>query len=150
VNAGDILKARGRGKSVAVVGHFPFIPALRETAARLRVLEMHPAAGEHPAEAAPDLIPQADVVAITGTALINGTLDGLLALCRADALVMVLGASTPLSPILFDHGVSLLSGSRVVDDAALLRTVGQGANFRQVQGVRLLTLARDRDVKWTS
>jgi hypothetical protein len=38
-----------------------------------------------------DLVPQADVVAITGTALINHTLDGLLALCRSDALVMVLG-----------------------------------------------------------
>jgi uncharacterized protein (DUF4213/DUF364 family) len=88
------------------------------------------------------LIPQAEVVAITGTALTNHTLDGLLALCRPEALVMVLGPSTPLSPVLFKHGVHLISGARVVDEAAVLRTVGQGAMFQQVEGVRLLTLAR--------
>lgn len=31
------------------------------------------------------------------------TFAGLLALCRPDALVMVLGPSTPLSPVLFDY-----------------------------------------------
>jgi uncharacterized protein (DUF4213/DUF364 family) len=63
---------------------------------------------------------------------------------------MVLGATTPLSPVLFDHGVTLISGSRVVDEKAVHRTVGQGANFRQVEGVRLMTLARDAELKWTS
>lgn len=74
--------------------------------------------------------------------MITGTLDGLLALCRPDALVMVLGPSTPLSPVLFVHGATLISGTRVVDEAAVLRTVGQGATFQQVEGVRLLTLER--------
>ncbi len=74
--------------------------------------------------------------------MITGTLDGLLALCRPDALVMVLGPSTPLSPVLFAHGATLISGTRVVDEAAVLRTVGQGATFQQVEGVRLLTLER--------
>ena len=52
-------------------------------------------------------------------------------------MVMVLGPSTPLSPALFDHGVDALSGARVVHEAAVLRTVGQGATFQQVEGVRL-------------
>jgi hypothetical protein len=143
VNAGEVLAQRGRGKNVAIVGHFPFIPTLRETAACLWVIEKRPAEGEYGAEAAKDLIPQADVVAITGTALINQTLDGLLSLCRREALVMLLGASTPLSPVLFNYGVSLLSGARVVDEEAVMRTIGQGANFRQVEGVRLLTMARE-------
>ena len=111
------------------------------------MLEQHPAEGDYPADAAINLIPQADVVAITSTALINRTLDGLLALCRPEALVMMLGPSTPLSPVLFNHGVSIISGSRVIDESAVLRTVGQGANFQQVEGVRLLTLRRD---EWNS
>jgi uncharacterized protein (DUF4213/DUF364 family) len=90
------------------------------------------------------VIPQADVVAITGTALINHTLDGLLALCRPDTLVMVLGPSTPLSPVLFEHGATIISGARIVDEAAVIRTVSQGATFQQVEGVRLLTLAREK------
>jgi uncharacterized protein (DUF4213/DUF364 family) len=56
---------------------------------------------------------------------------------------MMLGPSTPLSPVLFNHGVSILSGSKVMDEAAVLRTVGQGATFQQVEGVRLLTFRRD-------
>jgi hypothetical protein len=143
INAVEMLIEHGRGKSVALVGHFPFIPKLRPAVGQLWVIEQHPIEGEFPEEASADLIPQADVVAITSSALINHTLDELLALCRPEALVMMLGPSTPLSPVLFAHGVSILSGSRVVDESAVLRTVGQGANFQQVEGVRLLTLRRN-------
>ena len=142
INAVEVLIEHGRGKNVVLVGHFPFIPKLRLAVGQLWVIEQHPVEGDYPAEAAADLIPQADVVAITSSALINHTLDGLLAVCRPDALVMMLGPSTPLSPVLFNHGVSILSGSRVVDEAAVLRTVGQGATFQQVEGVRLLTFRR--------
>jgi uncharacterized protein (DUF4213/DUF364 family) len=143
INAADVLVARGKGKNVALVGHFSFIEQLRQAAKELWVIEKRPAPGEYPAEAAADLLPKADVVAITGTTLVNHTLDGLLSLCRPGAAVMLLGPSTPLSPILFNYGVSIISGTQVVDEAAVLRTVGQGASFRQVEGVRLLTLVRD-------
>ncbi|HEX6302876.1 MAG TPA: DUF364 domain-containing protein [Anaerolineales bacterium] len=141
VDAGELLIQHGAGKNVALVGHFPFIPQLRKTAKNLWVLEKHPVEGEYPAGAAPDLIPQADVVALTGSALINHTLDRLLSLCQPDALVMVLGPTTPLSTVLFDHGATLISGSRVVNEAAVLQTVGQGATFRQVAGIQKLTLS---------
>jgi uncharacterized protein (DUF4213/DUF364 family) len=139
INALHVLSEHGQGKNVALVGHFPFIPRLRPAVGQLWVIEQHPWDGDHPAEAAADLIPQADVVAITSSALINHTLDELLSLCRPDALVMMLGPSTPLSPLLFNHGVDILSGSIVVDENAVIRTVGQGASFQQVEGVRLLT-----------
>lgn len=144
INAAAVLAERGRGKNVALVGHFPFIPKLRQAVGQLWVIEQRPSEGEYSAESAADVIPQADVVAVTGTALINHTLDGLLALCRPDALVMVLGPSTPLSPVLFEHGATIISGARVIDKAAVLRTVGQGATFQQVEGVRLLTLGREK------
>jgi uncharacterized protein (DUF4213/DUF364 family) len=108
----------------------------------LQVLEQQPQGKDLPAEAASKVIPRADVVAITGTTLINHTFEELMALCRPEALVLVLGPSTPLSPILFDYGVHLLSGSVVEDVEAVLRAVSQGANFRQVHqhGVRLVTM----------
>jgi uncharacterized protein (DUF4213/DUF364 family) len=49
INAGAVLAKRGYGKNVALVGHFPFIPKLREAAAQLWVIEQHPQ-GEYPAE----------------------------------------------------------------------------------------------------
>lgn len=147
MNASEVLASRGRGKNVALVGHFPFIQELRPMVRNLWVIEQHPAEDEYPSEAAPDLIPQADIVAITSSTLVNHTLAGLLALCRPQAAVMLLGPSTPLSPILFDHGVTILSGARVFDEAAVLRTVGQGASFRQVEGVKLLTFVNEKEKK---
>jgi uncharacterized protein (DUF4213/DUF364 family) len=144
LNAGELLIERAAGKRVALVGHFPFIPRLRRSARQLWVIEQWPSPGEYESDAAADLIPQADVAAITGSALINHTLDGLLGLCRAGAEVMVLGASSPLSPVLFEAGVDIVSGARVTDEAAVLRLAAEGATFRQMRGVRLLTLQRDR------
>jgi len=79
----------------------------------------------------------------TGSALINHTLDGLLALCRRGSVVMILGPSTPLSPVLFSQGATIISGARVTDEAAVMRAVGQGATSQQVAGVRLLTFFRE-------
>jgi len=144
INAAEILIEHGQGKKVAVVGHFPFIPKLRAAVGKLWIIEQRPLEGDHPAEAAATLIPQADVVAITSSALINHTADGLLALCQPHALVMMLGPSTPLSSMLFRHRVNILSGSKVIDETAVLRTVGQGATFQQVEGVRRLTIGGNR------
>jgi len=145
-NARDVLIEQGRGRVVALVGHFPFIPELRPLTKELWVIEQHPIEGEHPAGAAADLIPQADVVAITGTALINHSLEGLLALCRPNSFVMILGPSTPLSPVLFGYGVAMLSGAWVVDEEAALRTISQGATFQQVEGVQLVVMGEKRAV----
>jgi uncharacterized protein (DUF4213/DUF364 family) len=144
VNAEQVIARHGAGKGVVVVGHFPFIPALREQVGQLWVLELDPRGADLPAAAAPEVIPQADVLAITGTSLINHTFAGLMALRRSDAIVLLLGPSTPLSPILFDHGVHLISGAVVEYIPAVLRAVGQGANFRQVRrhGVRLVTMQK--------
>lgn len=144
LNAEEVLARHGAGKRVALVGHFPFIPNLRKQAAILWVLERRPTGYDLPAESAFEIIPRADVVAITGTALLNHTLAGLLALCRPDATVLILGPSTPLSPVMFNYGVHLLSGSVVEDIEAVLRAVSQGANFRQIhrQGVRLVSMQK--------
>jgi hypothetical protein len=145
INASGVLIERGRGRNIALVGRFPFVQQLRDAARQLWVIEQHPCEGEFPSEAAAELFPQAEMIAITSSALINHTVDGLLSLCPPGAMVMLLGPSTPLTPLLFEHGVDILSGARVVDEAAVLRTVGQGVSFRQVEGVKLLTFTRDAE-----
>jgi uncharacterized protein (DUF4213/DUF364 family) len=143
LNAEQVIRQRGAGKKVVIVGHFPFINRLRPHLGQLSVLELrplHPA--DLPADCAPQVIPQADVVAITSTALVNGTFDGLISLCRPGAFVLLLGPTTPLSPILFDYGVDVVSGTVVDDVGLVLSAVSQGANFRQIGGKRLVTLYR--------
>ncbi len=145
VNAEEIIVERGAGRRVAIVGHFPFVERVRQAAGRCWVVELHPQPGDLPAERAAEVLPQADVVALTGTAIINHTFDDLLALCRPDAFVLVLGPSAPLTPVLFEAGVRAISGTVVVNPEPVLRAVGQGATFRQIKrsgGLRLLTWER--------
>lgn len=145
LNAEEVIARHGAGKRVAMVGNFPFASRLRECVGDLAVCEQHPLDGCLPANAAGEVIPRADVVAITGTALINHTLDALLSLRRPGAMVLILGPSTPLSPVMFDHGVVMLSGSVIENVPAVLETVCQGAGFRQIhrRGVRLVTMQRE-------
>jgi uncharacterized protein (DUF4213/DUF364 family) len=143
LNAEELIIERGAGRRVVIVGHFPFTERVRSAVGHLSVLEIDPQEGDLPASAAPDVIPQADVVAITGMTLVNGTFESLAALRRPDAFMLLLGATTPLSPVLFDYGVDAISGT-VVDDIALAAAaVSQGASFRQIKGKRLVTMLRE-------
>ena len=134
LNAAELILKKGEGKKVAIVGHFPFIPRLREKAKTLWVIEKNPRQGDFSEEEADRLIPQADVVAITGTSLTNHTLDHLLRLCNTESYIVMLGDTVPLCPVLFDYGVHALSGTRVIDADLALRCISQGANFRQIKG----------------
>jgi uncharacterized protein (DUF4213/DUF364 family) len=142
LNAEEVIVERGTGRRVAVVGHFPFVERVRQAAQTCWVLELRPRPGDLAASQAAEVLPQADVVALTGTSLLNHTFDDLVALCRPEAFVVLLGASAPLSPVLLEHGVDAVSGTRVVDVPAVLRAVGEGATFRQIPGKRLLTMMR--------
>lgn len=146
INAADVLFKMGEGKKVVVIGHFPFVKKMGRIAKKLWVVERRPQVGDIPEREAENVIPEADVIAITGTALINGTMESLLALCPKKSLVMVLGASAVLSPVWFDYGVDLVSGTRVVDPELILRMVSEGVTFKQVhgRGIKLLTIQKDK------
>ena len=142
LNAEQLILARGHGRRVAIVGHFPFVPAVREAAAACWVLELDPRPGDLPAGRASEIIPQADVVAMTGQTLVNETFEGLAALVHPEAYCMVLGATTPLSRVLFDYPIDAISGTILTDIPGALAAVSQGANFRQIPGKRLVTMTR--------
>ncbi|MFH1799311.1 MAG: DUF364 domain-containing protein [Candidatus Omnitrophota bacterium] len=142
LNAAELILEKGEGKRVAIVGHFPFVPKVRQQARELWIIEKNPKRGDFTEADADRLIPRADVVAITGTALTNHTLESLLKLCDPQAYVIMLGDTVPLCPILFDYGVDALSGTKVVDTELALRCVSQGANFRQIKGTRRLTMVK--------
>ena len=107
------------------------------------MIEKNPQEGDYTEAEAENLIPQAEVVGITGTAFINHTIEHLLHLCNPDAYVVILGGTAPLSPVLFDYGISAVSGTVVIDPESVLRCVCQGATFRQIKGIRLLTMKND-------
>jgi len=144
LNASRILMEKGEGKRIAIVGMFPFIPKLRKIAGETWVFERKPAEGVLPESETERLLPQADVVAISGSAFVNHSMERLLKLCSPEAFVVVLGASSPLSPVLFEHGVDIICGTQVTDVKQVLHYISQGASFRQVKGTNLLAMAKTR------
>ena len=143
LNAGKLIGEKGKDKKVAIVGHFPFIPEIRKLVSHLWVIEKNPREDDLTDAEAADFIPQADVVGITGTAFTNHTIEQLLELCNPKAYVVVLGDTAPLSPILFDYSIDAISGTKVIDTDSALRCVSQGATYRQIKGIRRLTMTRN-------
>jgi len=140
--AEDYIARQGVDSKVALIGHFPFVSKLKNQVKKLWVLELNPKEDDLPASAAPEIIPQADILAITASTLINHTFDGIFNMRKPGAKVLLLGPSTPLSPVLFQYGIDVLSGSIVEDIDTVLPLVRQAATYRQIRshGVRLVTI----------
>jgi len=138
----EILRERGAGRRVAMIGHFPFADRLREDCGRFWVFErgLNRSDGDLDDEAMGRFLPEADVVAITATTLLNRTLPSVLARVDPGAFVMLLGPSTPLTPALHAFGIDVLCGTLVDDPDGVLRAVEQGAVTSQITGVRRVCL----------
>ena len=125
------------GDHVVVVGAFvPFLRALKQTGQRFTILEMDPRTLKpdempyfRPADQAAAVVPSADVVLMTGTTLLNDTLEGLLPLCRRDARVVVVGPTVSLLPAAYlRRGADVLGGVRVTAPDEFLDVLSEGGS----------------------
>lgn len=143
MNAEEFLMDRGAGKNVSVIGHFPFTERLRRETKNLWVIEKHPKPGDIGENEAEKYLPRSHVIAVSSTTLINHTLLPLLRLCPEQSIKMLLGPTTPMADTIFDFGIDIVCGSKVVDEQTALRSISEGANFRQLKrtgSVRLITM----------
>lgn len=142
-NAGDLAAEKGAGQTVGVVGWFPFLPRLREAAARVEVFEKDVETGFAMTEGRAARLARCDVLCITASALLNGTLDGLLQAARPGVWKMLVGPSAPLCRETLDLGFDAVCGARVVDAPPVVRVIQEGGCFQQIRktgAVRLLHL----------
>ena len=104
------------GKRVGVVGHLAEVRRRHGNEAReIFVFELEPKAEEDlPAEMEEELLPSCDIVIITGSSLVNGTLPRLLELAK-NAYTILTGPSVPMCPALFDFGIDRLAGLCITD-----------------------------------
>ncbi len=122
---------------VVVVGALtPYLKLLKARGKPFCVLEKDPATLKPdempfyaPAERAAEIVPRADVLILTGTTLINGTLDGLLALARPGADIVVVGPTASMLPdAFFRRSVRAVGGIRVTDPQLLLDVLAEGGS----------------------
>ncbi len=143
VNAKQIIADQAAGKDLAVVGHFPFVESLRSKVRNLWVMEKEPRAGDLSEEEGYHILAEAEVVAITGSTVINHTFERIMASCKTGSFKIMLGPSTPLSPILLDFGLDVIGGTLVQDDRTVLTMVKEGTPFRHLKGVRTVVMAKN-------
>lgn len=135
-DAFDAAEVRPDEKVVVVGAFAPFLRALRKLGAEHLVLEkdsgtLKPAELPFFREAglAPEIVPQADVLLITGTTLINDTLDALLAMAKPEARVVVVGPTVTMVPdAFFRRGCDILGGVEIIDPDAFLDTLAEGGS----------------------
>jgi len=141
----DAFDATGieRDDKVVLVGAFiPFLKELKRRGQPYLVLERNPAllkpeemAFYRPADAAPEVVPEADVVLITGTTLVSDTLEDLLALARPQTRVTVVGPSVGLLPDAFlARGADILGGVRITAPDAFLDVLAEAGGAPQFLG----------------
>ena len=143
LKAQDMILKYGKGKNVAVVGHFAFVEKIRSEFQNLWVLEKKPKPGDLPAESAEQVIPEADFIAITATTLINGTCAEILKLVPEKAFVIVLGPSTPFAPCFFDWGIDALASCVVTDRKKAFACIREGYPSKWLGGIKHVIWTKD-------
>jgi uncharacterized protein (DUF4213/DUF364 family) len=136
VDAFDATEIRG-GDQVVVVGAFvPFLKELKRRGHAYLVLEQDPETLKpdelpffRPAEQAGEIVPRADVLLITGSTLVNATLENLLALARPKTRVTLVGPTVGMLPDAFlARGADVLGCVRITDPDAFLDLLAEGGS----------------------
>lgn len=114
---------------VGVIGNFgPMFHRFNEICKEVRVFDFNPQRGQFPAWAEPMLLPECDIVMITGATLVNKSLDQVLACCTKAREIVLIGPSAVHTPeILKKHGITLLASSEITDPEACIRLIKEGA-----------------------
>ncbi|MFN8420366.1 MAG: DUF364 domain-containing protein [Anaerolineae bacterium] len=142
-DAANWLTERCQDRNVAIFGRFPFIDAeVRPFARQVWVFEQQPHPDEFDSSAISVVLPQAELVAVTGSALVNHSIDLILPQIKPESTVILLGPSTPLSPQLFDCGIDAMFGVRVIDLTSLIDSVVNGAGFQKIHGLQRVALIK--------
>ena len=135
-NALDLVKITGED-TVAMVGAFPpFIKRIQEITKKLFVIEKNPrVAGKgdmieiEPEARLRKIIPQANIIVITGVTLVNHTLGPILELAKNASEIIVVGPTASVYPEpLFARGVTVMGGVRIADAAKMIHLIGEAGS----------------------
>jgi uncharacterized protein (DUF4213/DUF364 family) len=130
----DLIDLNSR-KTITIVGAFhSYIGKIAETHNKLYVLELNENELTEqekqfyvPAFDYRRVLPESEIVFITGMTLVNNTIDNLLSAIPEKAIVIVVGPSGSTIPdILFANKVSIIGATRITKPDVLFDLVGEG------------------------
>jgi len=142
VDALDCVDLRDDTYPVLIGAIGPFLRVLKSRKKPFSVVELDTSTlkpDELPFYVPPDktgeIVPKADVLVITGTTLINGTLEGILEIARPDTKVVVVGPTASILPhAFFKRGVDILGGDIITHPQKMLDTLAEGGSGYHLYG----------------
>ncbi len=136
VDAMDEVTIPDGGYVIVVGALIPALKALKQRREPFGILELDSSTLKPdeikyliPQARATEKVPQADMLIVTGTTLINDTLEGLLSMGKPGASVIVMGPTASMLPeAFFKRGVDLLGGVIVTEPDRVLDVIAEGGS----------------------
>ncbi|GAB6907184.1 conserved hypothetical protein [Desulfosarcina cetonica] len=147
IEASAIMAEKGRDGETVLVGEFPFVERLRQQVQRLHLFELRDVPGRTAPAQWDKTLGRCKVLGLTGTTLLTRAMAAYLEKAP-QAYTIIIGPTTPLSPVLFEYGADVLAGCRVVTVAPVFDGIRQGLSFRAFKklGVQFVAWARETPV----
>lgn len=143
INGRELLLEKGKNKSVASIGRFPFLDKISNAFRCLEVFEKQPGPSDLPETDIPARLLEAEVVIITGTTLSNHSFDSIVPYLNPKAYVIMLGPSTPVSPILLNSGINAVCGVQIQDSSGVMASIKEGVHTRDIRGIKQIALIKE-------
>jgi uncharacterized protein (DUF4213/DUF364 family) len=147
IEASRIMAEKGKHDETVLVGEFPFTDWLRQQVKTLYLFELQKVAGRTPPDQWDEILGRCKVLGLTGTTLITRAMATYLKKAP-QAHTIIIGPTTPLSPVLFSHGADVLAGCQVVKPDAVFAGIREGMSFRELKklGIQFIAWSKDSAV----
>lgn len=144
IEASHIMADKGKNGETVLVGDFPFTDWLRSQVKALHLFELQTVAGGTPPEQWDDILGRCSVLGLTGTTLVTRAMATYLEK-STQAYTIVIGPTTPMSPVLFSYGADVLAGSQVVAPEPVFAGIREGKSFRELKklGIRFIAWSKN-------
>ncbi|MEM2146859.1 MAG: DUF364 domain-containing protein [Candidatus Jordarchaeaceae archaeon] len=134
----DVLDLVQPGDKILMVGYMaPVIPKLMEKTSHITVIEkrniQNPMVRVAKETQLEKLSSQADIAIITGSTLVNRTIDNILNHCKGKREVILLGPTASFIPQpLFEKGATAVMGVKIYDTQKMLQIISQAGGTREL------------------
>jgi uncharacterized protein (DUF4213/DUF364 family) len=147
LEASRVMAEKGKKGETVLVGAFPFTDWLRGQVKTLHLFELRDVPDRTSPALWDEILNRCQVLGLTGTTLITRAMAAYLEKAP-QAYTIVIGPTTPLSPVLFSRGADVLAGCRVVSPEPVFEAIRKGRSFRDFKklGVRFLAWPRPETV----
>ena len=134
----DVLDLIRRGDRISMIGYFgPLIPKILKRTREVYVFEKRRVSDNRVIFVSPSDMPRitgsSDVILISGSTLVNKTINEILRFTGEAREIVLLGPTASVIPHpLFKRGVTAVMGVRIKDPRAMLKVISEAGGTRQI------------------